>query len=109
MTTRGEELSAQQGGQPRPYAPTVTRRTPSFVIAYAIRGGKLTIVVINRLGREGSDGKCVGDDFDLPRTVAVLAWGPTGLRFGLHGIYFLQMITVTDKERGERYNVLEYR
>jgi hypothetical protein len=67
----------------------VTRRAPSFVIAYAIRGGKLTIVVINRLCGEGFYGKCVGDDFDLPRTVAVLAcWGATVLKSGLHGIFF---------------------
>jgi hypothetical protein len=94
----GEELNAQQGGQPRPYAPTVTRRTPSFVIASADLGGKLTIVVIDRLGREGFDGECVCDDFDVPRSVTVLACGgATGS--GLHGIYFLQMLALQTRKR----------
>ena len=96
-------------------APTVTRdeRTPpSFVIAYATRvGTKLTIVVINRLRREGFDGKRIGDDFDGLSSRAVLArWGPTGLGFGLHGILCCSTdVRVTHKESCEGYNVLEYR
>jgi hypothetical protein len=87
----GGELSAQHEERPRPYAPTVTRRAPSLEIAYAVRAGRLTIVMINGLGREGSDSKRVCDDLHLPPNLAILAHrGPTGfggLRFGLHGIY----------------------
>jgi hypothetical protein len=71
------------------------------VIADAIRGGKLTIVVINSLCRKGSDGKYVGDDFYRPGTLAMLACGgPTGMRFGLHlhGIYDLQVISLQTRE-----------
>jgi len=89
-----------------------TRQTPSLVSVYTVRVGKLTIVMIDRLGREGFDGKCVGDNLDGPSRCPVLTRsGPTGLRvlrFRLHGI-FSTGISVTHKERRKGYKVLEYR
>lgn len=87
-------------------------QTPTLVSVYTVQVGKLTIVMIDRLGRKGFDGKCVGNDLDGPSRCPVLTRsGRTGLRvlrFRLHGI-FSTGISVTHKERRKGYKVLEYR
>ena len=72
--------------------------------------------MIDRLGREGSDGKSIGEDLDGPPRRAVLARSGDaslrGLRCRLHGIpYFFfykgQLIHTKKDEKG--YKVLDYR
>jgi hypothetical protein len=65
---------------------------------------QLTVVMIDRLGREGSDSKCVGEHLDGPSRCAVLARSKDarlrGLRFWLHGILnFSTKVNDTHKER----------
>jgi hypothetical protein len=71
-----------------------TRWLTSF---QAVRAGRLTVIMINRLGGECFDGERVRDDLDGSSGRAVLARGGhtglRGLRFGLHGIFSTEVST----------------
>jgi len=98
-------LRAQHGGRLRIKSQR-THWTHWLAWFQAVRVGRLTVVMIYRLGGECFDGKRVRDDLDGSSGRAILArGGRTGLR-GLHGIFSTEVST-GHKTRREGYKMLE--